>query len=52
VERWWDGTDRGNRVWSVGGMVLTGTKGSAGKPLSVPLCAPQTGLELKLITIP
>jgi hypothetical protein len=26
VERWWNGTDRGE--WSVGGMVLTGESGA------------------------
>jgi hypothetical protein len=24
VEHWWNDTDRGTEVWSVGGMILTG----------------------------
>jgi hypothetical protein len=24
MEHWWNDIDRGNRVWSIGGMILTG----------------------------
>jgi hypothetical protein len=24
MEHWWNDTDRENRVWSIGGMILTG----------------------------
>ena len=30
MERWWNDTDRGTEVWSVGGMILTGEQKCGG----------------------